>query len=49
MNDLPTAMRYAAEKWNFETYNFLEINEKMDQVPYNMTQGKIDQMTHKYF
>lgn len=49
MNDLPTAMRYAAEKWNFETYNFLEINEKMDQVPYNMTQGKVDQMTHKYF
>ena len=49
MDKMPTAMKYAVAKWNFESYNFLEINEKMDQVPYNMTQGLIDGATHKYF
>jgi len=49
MADMPTPMKMEIAQWNFESYNFLEINEKMDQVPYQMTQGKIDGAMHKYF
>ena len=45
MNEMPTPKKYELIKWDFESYNFLEINESMQQVPYNMTQGKINAAT----
>lgn len=36
-------------KYNFDSYNFLDINEQMDNMVYNMTEGKIEQSTTKYF
>ena len=34
---------------NFESYSFLDTNEKMENIPYDLTQGKIDNATTKYF
>lgn len=45
MASMPTPEQYELMKWDFESYNFLEINETMQQVPYTMTQGKLNSMT----
>lgn len=36
-------------KENFESYYFLDLNEQMQNVPYMLTQGKIDGATTKYY
>lgn len=34
---------------NFDNYTYLDINEQMDSMVYDMTQGKVDKSTTKYF
>lgn len=47
IDDLPTPKKYTYEKWNFESYNFLEINEKMEA--YTGSLGSVEHFTKKYF
>ena len=49
MRNMPTAKQYELVTWDFQSYNFIEINEEMQQVPYTMTQGQISSATRKYF
>lgn len=43
----PDNMRLVQE--SFDSYTFLDTNEQMDGMVYEMTQGKIDKATTKYF
>jgi len=36
-------------KYNFESYTFLDTNATMENIPYVLTQGKIDIATTKYY
>ena len=46
---MPTPMHTELVQWDFETYNFLESTDRLDNIPYDKTEGKVRAATHKYY
>jgi len=49
LNLMPTPKQYDIIMEEFDSYRFLDVNEYMDNMVYTVTQGRVDNSTHKYF